>query len=295
MIHKKIHFRLLLTLVAGLFFTLAMPTAAHAQRDASDNVQRFSNPHVEAAYTSELGEMAIESVTVGNGKTQVVVAYTASQNHGNITVTLSKGTTLSTASGAQYNITEWGVMRSNGTTNRVALNEKYTVKPGESFRFYMDFPQLPDGTESISISENAKGGFYWNGILLIKNIETTMKQISKEVSDYVEFIEDVYEQEIVHIEMDLLHTTKSVYRTLSSGWTYQILAFGDYRMADIDIKVYLKTGNTWELQKSDTDTEKSALVTIEPSATGEYRIDISCYRFKPGYSVGHYGLIIFHE
>lgn len=124
---------------------------------------------------------------------------------------------------------------------------------------------------------------------------TSMAPIIGEAVDYINYIEDELRQEIVRIEFDILQTTKSTTRTLSSGYRYGIVAFGDYRMADIDVKVYQKSGSSWVLKEYDTDSDKSAMVVVQPSYTGEYKIEISCYKFKNGYSAGHYGLIIFHE
>lgn len=124
---------------------------------------------------------------------------------------------------------------------------------------------------------------------------TSMVPIYRDARTYIDYIEDDLDKEIVRIEFDILRTTKTTERTLSPGWEYGIFAFGDYTMADIDIKVYKKVFGTWTLIKSDTEDDRSAMVTISPTATEDYRIEISCYRFKGNYSVGHYGLIIFHE
>lgn len=124
---------------------------------------------------------------------------------------------------------------------------------------------------------------------------TSMAPILSDAVDYIKYIEDGLDQEIVRIEFDILQSSKTTFRTLSSGWRYGIFAFGDYSMADIDVKVYQKVGSSWSLVKSDTDTDKTAMVVVQPSYSGEYKIEISCYRFNSGYNAGHYGLIIFHE
>ncbi|MBR1834099.1 MAG: hypothetical protein IJ785_01115 [Bacteroidales bacterium] len=124
---------------------------------------------------------------------------------------------------------------------------------------------------------------------------TSMAPIIRDAVDYINYIEDDLNQEIVRIEFDILQSSKSTIRTLSSGYRYGIVAFGDYRMADIDVKVYQKLGSSWVLKEYDTDTDKSAMVVVQPSYTGEYKIEISCYKFHNGYTGGHYGLIIFHE
>lgn len=124
---------------------------------------------------------------------------------------------------------------------------------------------------------------------------TSMAPIISDAIGLINYIEDDLEQEIVRIEFDILQASKSTIRTFSSGYSYGIVAFGDYRMEDIDVRVYRKSGSSWVLVKSDTDADKTAMVVIQPSYFGEYKIEISCYKFKSGYTAGHYGLIIFHE
>ena len=92
-----------------------------------------------------------------------------------------------------------------------------------------------------------------------------------------------------------MSSTKSTIRTLSSDWEYAIVAFGDYRFKDIDVKVYRKIDGYWTLIEQDTDANSMAVVTVKPTYTAEYKIEIKAYSFESGYDVGHYGLIIAHE
>ena len=101
--------------------------------------------------------------------------------------------------------------------------------------------------------------------------------------------------EIVRMEYDLIFTEKSTYRTLFDGYTYGIVAFGDYRIKDIHISVYVKSRGDWKLFKEDAENDDVATVSIKPRIKEEYKIVISVYKFNKGYSVGHYGLMIFHE
>lgn len=122
-----------------------------------------------------------------------------------------------------------------------------------------------------------------------------MSAIMSEAVDYIDIIEMEYGQEIVRMEFDIIRTTKQTTRVLSEGYTYGIIAFGDYRMKDIDIKVYKYTNNQWTLVGEDQDVDASAGVSITPYTTSEYKIEISAYEFNSGYDVCHYGLIIYHE
>ena len=123
---------------------------------------------------------------------------------------------------------------------------------------------------------------------------TSMEPILARAEPLVKRIE-AKDNEIVRMEYDLIFDKKSTSRTLYDGWTYGIVAFGDYRIEDIDIAVYKKSRGEWKLVEKDAENDDEASVVIKPYRNEEYRIDITVYKFKKGYTVGHYGLLIFHE
>lgn len=124
---------------------------------------------------------------------------------------------------------------------------------------------------------------------------TSMFPIINKSREIVSFIEDEMNYEVVRIELDILRTSKTIVRTLSSDYNYAIVAYGDSRFKDIDVKVYAKYGGEWELVSQDTDSEPVAIASVEPSYTREYMIEITAYEFYSGYDVGHYGLVICHN
>ncbi len=125
--------------------------------------------------------------------------------------------------------------------------------------------------------------------------EISMKAILSDAGGYAQKIEMEMGQEIVRMEFDILQTSKESYRVLVDKYEYGIFAFGDYRIADIDIKIYKWVNNQWNLITKDQDANPNAVVTIKPSYSGEYKIVISAYKFTEGYDIGHYGLIVFHN
>jgi len=110
-------------------------------------------------------------------------------------------------------------------------------------------------------------------------------------------IEEIEEEgfEIVRMEFDIISTEKVTYRKLYKDWEYGIVAFGDYRIKDIDVAVYEKVRGKWELVEKDAENDDEAMVSIKPYKDGEHKIEISVYKYKNDYSVGHYGLFILHE
>ncbi|MBQ2519981.1 MAG: hypothetical protein II540_01690 [Paludibacteraceae bacterium] len=127
------------------------------------------------------------------------------------------------------------------------------------------------------------------------NSSTTMTPIMSRATEIVRYVEDEMDMEVVRMEYDILRTKKTTTRVLSSGWTYMIIAFGDYRFKDIDVKVYRNVQGSWQLVDKDNDSSALAIVSITPQYEGEYMIEIVAYSFESGYDVGHYGLIIAHE
>lgn len=132
-------------------------------------------------------------------------------------------------------------------------------------------------------------------ILLYADYSTSMFPIINKSEELVKLIENDLEMEIVRMEYDILRTTKTTTRTLTNEYTYFIVAFGDFRFRDIDVKVYKNTYGEWQLVEKDADTNAVAAVSITPSQTCEYLIEITAYSFESDYEVGHYGLIIAHE
>jgi hypothetical protein len=123
---------------------------------------------------------------------------------------------------------------------------------------------------------------------------TSMEPILAAADPLIKEIEDEG-NEIVRMEFDLVFDEKTTYRDLYEGWTYGIAAFGDYRIKDIDITVYRKSGGRWDKDAQDAENDDVATVTIKPDKSEEYKIVISVYKFNKDYTVGHYGLVIYHE
>lgn len=88
--------------------------------------------------------------------------------------------------------------------------------------------------------------------------EISMSAIMTDVIEYIKLIEMEYGQEIVRMEFDIINSTKQSIRTLTSNYEYGIVAFGDYRIKDIDIKVYKLTNGQWTLIEQDQETSSNA-------------------------------------
>lgn len=123
---------------------------------------------------------------------------------------------------------------------------------------------------------------------------TSLTPILKDVQPVLDELE-AKGLEIVRMEIDIVKTSKSSYRTLHSDWAYGIAVVGDYRFTNLDIKVYQQVDGNWQLIKEDVAEDKAAVVIIEPTETTEYMIEIINTEAAEGYVGGHYALLIFHE
>ena len=136
--------------------------------------------------------------------------------------------------------------------------------------------------------------FLFAGIVFGQS-ETSMDPI---LEDAIPIINTIEEEglEIVRMEFDIVgETAKDSYRYLHEGYEYAIVAFGDFRVKDMDVKVFKDVAGTWVEIVKDEDIDATAIVTVSPSYTAQYKIEIECYEFESGYNVAHYGLISCHE
>ncbi len=139
-------------------------------------------------------------------------------------------------------------------------------------------------------------GFSFIPSMMHADIYTTMKGIMDDMTEYVYFLEDSLDQEIVHVQADIITTDGSTFsRTLHEGWTYGIAAFGDWRIKDLDITVWEDVDGEWVEVVSDDESDNHPVVTITPDETNKYMIELSVYKWDEDFSAAHYGMLIYHE
>src|SRR5512133_1013763 len=100
----------------------------------------------------------------------------------------------------------------------------------------------------IAFSRTLKGQ---SGSELDNEAGTSMMPIVNTLTDVVKAMEQS-DIEIVHVEFDLLFQDgkKEIFRSLSTGYTYGFMAYGDYRINKIGIDLYKESGDSWEYMKS---------------------------------------------
>ena len=123
-----------------------------------------------------------------------------------------------------------------------------------------------------------------------------MKDVIIEMAGYVAFLEDSLDQEIVHMQADIItEDGKTFTRTLHEGWTYGVTAYGDWRVDDLDITIYKDVDGEWVKIVDDEATDNHPTVTVKLSTTGIYLIELEVYSFNKDYTAAHYGMLIYHE
>jgi len=100
---------------------------------------------------------------------------------------------------------------------------------------------------------------------------------------------------VVRIEFDQINGKKNTVRKLDGGFTYGLMAYGDYRVKQIAVRVSKKEKNEWKPLSSGETNGSSAILHLEVKETAEYLIEIEIKEFTEGYSNAHYGLIIIHN
>jgi hypothetical protein len=125
----------------------------------------------------------------------------------------------------------------------------------------------------------------------------SLSQGSKNFSEFIENTSDVLKvadekATIVRVEYDMIYSTSHTSsRTLYAENKYFIFGYGEH-VEDLDLAVYEYVDDKWVRVASDKDEEASASVTVAPSKSGLYKIELSVYKYKENKENSKYYLII---
>lgn len=133
-----------------------------------------------------------------------------------------------------------------------------------------------------------------SGIQFDNDKGTSMLPITFDVLDNIKAIE-AENVEIVRIEFDLIFTTKEITRTLSSGYTYGAILYGDYRIKHLKLDVYKEVNGSWKYEGSGLFAEGICSISIPITETANYKFKLTASEFHKDYKVGHYGFILIHD
>lgn len=127
----------------------------------------------------------------------------------------------------------------------------------------------------------------------------SIQRIMVEASEVVIEAENIIDQEIVHLQFDLIleNDWKWTYRILHEGWSYFIYAAGERIMVkDLDMKIMVQDSESGEWYEVDKDekTDFSAALYITPDKSKRYAFGIKIAQYKEGFSGTHYYIMIMH-
>lgn len=124
----------------------------------------------------------------------------------------------------------------------------------------------------------------------------TMSDIHERGQALIDYLME-QDREVVHVEYDLIFSeNKEVFRTLSKGYTYIIVAFADEgRVSDLDLYVYRKVNGQWVEIDHDAKTDATPIVSVKPETTGQYKFVVKVYSYKEGKDRSCWGIIMAHD
>lgn len=123
------------------------------------------NPKVAKQHkTSKTAVATLSNVVLTDQFTLVEFSYEVKKDSG---VGIQSGTVLkSKNSQKSYSITAWGYKDSDGNYQQLEFDKFFNVEANGSYTLYMVFEPLDHETDNISIYENGKDDFFWEGIKL---------------------------------------------------------------------------------------------------------------------------------
>jgi len=122
------------------------------------------NPYVENQFQSNIADVPIIGVSLGDDYTLVIFQYITSRDLRDGWISLSARTTLTARNSTiSLRIKNWGFH--DEEPELLDFDQPYNVKADRKYTFFMIFPKIPSGLDNISIRENiGSNEFYWSGI-----------------------------------------------------------------------------------------------------------------------------------
>ncbi len=122
--------------------------------------------------------------------------------------------------------------------------------------------------------------------------ETSVMPIIAQNGTYIELIEKKYNQQVVHMELDVLKDTREVYRQMFADVQYGFILLGDENFSHISLKISGLQGENWTVLVDEKGVDGIASVFYKFNATETYRFEITA-TLKPNKKYGYYSLMMF--
>lgn len=123
------------------------------------------NPKVAKQHkTAKTATAILSNVALTDQFTLVEISYEVKKDSG---VGLQSGTVLKSKNSQKtFAITAWGYKDSDGNYQQLEFDKFFNVEANGSYTLYMVFEPLDHETDNISIYENGKDDFFWEGVKL---------------------------------------------------------------------------------------------------------------------------------
>ena len=128
------------------------------------SAQITESPYIESQYKGLGGSVDIVGISITENSTLVMLENITPRNMEDLWISFSSRTTLN-YSDKRLPISSWGLWY-NEYLQHKDFDTRYSLKPDRRYNFVLIFPKIPSNVEKISILENIKDGFFWNGIHL---------------------------------------------------------------------------------------------------------------------------------
>jgi hypothetical protein len=133
---------------------------------------------------------------------------------------------------------------------------------------------------------------FLNVFLSFGQMSISIVPIITQTTDYIQLIEQKYNQQIMHLEYDVVKDYKEVFVDLFVDVQYGIIIFGDENMQNVDLKISVFDGNNWIKVAEDTKTDGIVMLYFNPPSTNFYRFELSVELKDPN-SFSFYSLLMF--
>ncbi len=116
--------------------------------------------------------------------------------------------------------------------------------------------------------------------------------VINQTADYIDLIEKKYNKQVVHLEYDVIKTSKQSYRKLFAEVQYGIIVFGDGNISDVNMSLSRIEEGKWKSVDIDDGDEEIVMLFFTPKTTSLYRFEIESILINEN-SFGFYSFIIF--
>lgn len=132
--------------------------------------------------------------------------------------------------------------------------------------------------------------------IIISNLaiaqNSSIVPIIQQTGDYIQLIEGKYEQQVVHLEYDVIKSNKEVYRQMFAGVQYGIILFTDGNFDNINLKSSVVENGEWKTISNEVGKDGIVMMYFTFDKTDFYKFDIIA-DLKEGVDYGYYGFLIF--